>query len=70
MVIPPRTRKRVHAVPRGPDGSAFEKWYIFTYSTYICVYVYLYYYTVVIFTLMLFGVFSLEFMILIFEMGF
>ncbi|XP_021904190.1 high mobility group B protein 7 [Carica papaya] len=25
MVIPPRTRKRVHAVPRGPDGSAFEK---------------------------------------------
>ncbi|GLT88539.1 hypothetical protein SLE2022_065590 [Rubroshorea leprosula] len=25
MAIPPRTRKRVHAIRRAPDGSAFEK---------------------------------------------
>lgn len=28
MAIRPRTRKRVFAVRRAPDGSAFEKWYL------------------------------------------
>lgn len=27
MANQPRTRKRVHAIRRAPDGSAFEKWY-------------------------------------------
>lgn len=40
MANRPSTRKRVCAIRRGPDGSAFQKWYIYGYVEFVYLFVF------------------------------